>query len=95
MLIIASYHAVHPVLNQALGKVDIIDTITLKLQVFTFQMALQDKMYGKEKVRLLKFLKQNGIDVLPYKGYFFTEKLYKGQHFRESGDMDLVIQNKS
>lgn len=92
---LASYHAVRPVLYQALRKAEIIDALTLELQSFATQIAMRDKIYGIELARLLKLLNENGILALPYKGYLFTEKLYKGQHFRESGDMDLVIRNKS
>lgn len=91
---LAGYHAVRPVLYQALKKTGINDALTLKLQLFASQMAMRDKLYGKEVARLLKLLNNNGIETLPYKGYLFTEKLYEGQHFRESGDMDLVIRDK-
>jgi len=91
---LAAYHAVRPVLYQALKKVDRKDVLTDRLQLFTVQMALRNKLYGKETLRLAGIFKRAGIEVLPYKGCLFTEKLYWGQHFRESGDMDIVIRDK-
>lgn len=91
---LATSHAVRPVLYQALKKTGRDDSLTRNLQFFASQMALRDKLYGKEMVRLLKLFKEKQIDALPYKGYLFTKKLYEGQHFRESGDMDIVIRDK-
>lgn len=92
---LATSHAVRPVLYQALKKTGRDDSLTRNLQFFASQMALRDKLYGKEMVRLLKLFKEKQIDALPYKGYLFTKKLYEGQHFRESGDIDMVIRDKS
>lgn len=91
---LAGYHAVRPVLYQALRKAEVDDRLTQRLQIFASQIAMLDRLYGKEIVQLLKLLAEGGIAALPYKGYLFTEKLYGGQHFRESGDMDIVIQDK-
>lgn len=91
---LATSHAVRPVLYQALKKIGRNDLLTHKLQLFASQMALRDKLYGIEMVRILKLFREEGIEVLPYKGYLFTKKLYGGQHFRESGDMDMVIRDK-
>lgn len=90
---LAAYHSVRPVLYQALRKAGVDDTLTRKLHLFATKMAMQDRLNGREVLRLLKLLEEAGIAALPYKGYLFTEKLYGGQHFRESGDMDIVIRD--
>ncbi len=92
---LATYHGVRPVLYQALKKVGIDDSFTRSLQFFASQMAMRDKLNGLELSRLLKILSKAGIEALPYKGFLFTENLYGGQHFRESGDMDLLIREKN
>jgi len=94
LLRLATYHAVRPVLYQALKKAGMDAPLTRRLQLFALQVALRDTLNGKETVRLLKLLNEAGIEALPYKGYLFTEKIYRGQHFRESGDIDIVIRHK-
>lgn len=95
LLEMATYHAVRPVLYLAMKKAGTDDQLMQNLQFFSSRMALQDKLYGVEMVRLLQRMEESGIAALPYKGYLFTEKIYGGQHLRESGDMDLVVRDQA
>jgi hypothetical protein len=94
LLRLASYHGVRPVLFDALKLAGINDALVQELFFITSSLAIRDKLNGVELAKLVNLLGNRGIRALPYKGYLFTEKIYQGHHFRESSDMDILVENR-
>lgn len=56
-------------------------------------MAVREKILQQESIRLLTLLNENGVEALPYKGFYFTQILNSGLAYRESSDIDIVIRD--
>ena len=62
--------------------------------VFTKKQAIKNLNEIVESTRVLTFLKDAGVPVLPYKGLLFLEKIYDNKPLREIGDLDILVSPK-
>lgn len=93
---LAERHGVHPLLCQALSKVnDAVPPAEMRILKQLQQTNLHKSLFlARELIRIVDQLSQNGIEVMPYKGVALAEAIYGDIALRKAGDVDLLIHAK-
>jgi hypothetical protein len=90
---LAHHHGVHPLLAQALLRVqnELPPEALIDLKQ-SYQANLHKALFlSREFVRIVECLSRAGIEFLPYKGLTLAEAIYGDIALRQSGDIDLFI----
>ncbi len=85
------YHRIRPVFYEACRMIGFDNQFVSRVRNFTKRQVMANMTIGQELGRLLFLFKENRIEILPYKGILFLEKLYQNQPLRESGDVDVLV----
>lgn len=85
------YHCIRPVFYQACRTINFQNDLVESVAVFTKKQAIKNLNEIVESKRVLTFLKDAGVQVLPYKGLLFLEKIYDNKPLREIGDLDILV----
>lgn len=88
------YHSIRPIFYQACRNINFQNDLVESVGVFTKKQAIKNLNEIVESKRVLTFLKDAGVPVLPYKGLLFLEKIYDNKPLREIGDLDILVSPK-
>jgi hypothetical protein len=88
------YHSIRPIFYQACRIINFQNDLVESVAVFTKKQAIKNLNEIVESKRVLTFLKDAGVPVLPYKGLLFLEKIYDNKPLREIGDLDILVSPK-
>jgi hypothetical protein len=88
------YHCIRPIFYQACRNINFHNDLVESVGVFTKKQAIKNLNEIVESKRVLTFLKDAGVPVLPYKGLLFLEKIYNNKPLREIGDFDILVSPK-
>ena len=93
---LAERHGVHPLLCQALSKVDdAVPSAEARILQQLQQTNLHKSLFlARELIRIVDQLARSGIEVMPYKGVALAEAVYGDIALRKAGDIDLLIHAK-
>lgn len=86
-----AYHAIRPVVYDALVKIKFNNDFVEYLRRFCLEQTVMNLKNANELSLIIKLLRKYNIRVSPYKGILFLEKLYEGRQLREIGDLDLLL----
>lgn len=85
------YHRIRPVFYEACRMVGFENDWVSKAEHFTKRQVMINLATGLELSRILSIFQEEKIEMLPYKGILFLEKLYQNKPLRESGDVDVLV----
>ena len=90
---LADQHGVQPLLHQSLDGVrDLIPAEHWRALEQSHQTNLHKALLlSRELIRIVRHLRESGLDVMPYKGPALAEFLYGDIALRQSGDIDLLV----
>jgi len=89
------YHRIRPLFYEACRLVDFKNKEVKVFEKFSRRQAIKNLVISEELGRVLLLLQENGIEVIPYKGILFIEKLYKNKILRESSDIDILVKPRN
>lgn len=92
---LANYHQVQLILYYALEKIEYKGELRSRLYRQLLALSIRNEILRRELSLILQLFHKNEIEVTPYKGLLFQDMLYGGQNMRISGDVDILIRNKS
>ena len=82
---------VRPIVYRILLKIELPETIKKSLTQDLNRLTLQSFEQAKETERIIFLCKENGINLIPYKGTAFSKQFFGNINMRESSDIDLII----
>lgn len=85
------YHRIRPVFYEACRMIGFDNDLVSKVGNFTKRQVMINLATGLELSRILIIFQEQKIEMLPYKGILFLEKLYQNKPLRESGDVDVLV----
>lgn len=85
------YHRIRPLFYEACRLVEFKNKEVKVFENFSRRQAIKNLVISEELGRVLLLFQENGIEVIPYKGILFIEKLYKNKILRESSDIDILV----
>lgn len=85
------YHRIRPVFYEACRMVGFENNWVIRAGRFTKRQVMTNLATGQELGRILSIFQEEKIEILPYKGILFSEKLYQNRPLRESGDVDVLV----
>jgi hypothetical protein len=89
------YHQIRPIFYEACRIIGFDNDFVSKLKVFTKRQIMVNLATSQELGRLLELFQEKEIEMLPYKGALFLEKIYQNHPFRESSDVDVLVKPKN
>jgi hypothetical protein len=90
---LAERHGTQPLLYQALVEIEgAVPREQVSLIEQSYQTNLHKALFlSRELIRIIEYLGDLGIEVMPYKGLALAELIYGDIALRQSGDIDLLI----
>jgi Uncharacterised nucleotidyltransferase len=85
------YHRIRPVFYQACRNINFQNDLVENVGKYSKKQAIKNLNEIVEFKRVLTFLKDAGVPVLPYKGLLFLEKIYANKPLREIIDLDILV----
>ncbi|NEQ50151.1 MAG: nucleotidyltransferase family protein [Leptolyngbya sp. SIO3F4] len=70
------------------------DDILAQLRVFAHVNALRNLVLTQDLLRLLKFLSDNNVSAIPFRGPTLSVQVYDDSSFRQFGDLDILVHRK-
>ncbi len=80
-----------PIVYRILLKIELPEPIKKSLRNDLNRLTLQSFEQAKETERIIFICKENGINLIPYKGTAFSKQFFGNISMRESSDIDLII----
>lgn len=85
------YHRIRPLFYEACRLVEFKNKEVKVFENFSRRQAIKNLVISEELGRVLLLFQERAIEVIPYKGILFLEKLYKNKVIRESSDIDILV----
>lgn len=82
---------VRPLVYRILLKINILESVKIRLTSELNKLTLQSFEQAKETERIILLFKENGCQLIPYKGTAFSKQFFGNIGMRESSDIDLII----
>ncbi|AFK02402.1 hypothetical protein Emtol_1253 [Emticicia oligotrophica DSM 17448] len=89
-----AYHRIRPVFYEACRRVGFSNMYIQQLEKFVKIQVLSSLTDKNELENISTILQEKNIEVLPYKGILFSEKLYHNLALRESSDIDIIVKEE-
>ena len=87
----SSKQKVRPIVYRILLKTELPETVKITLTNELNKLTLHSFEQAKETERIIYLCKENGVNLLPYKGTAFSKQFFGNINMRESSDIDLII----
>jgi hypothetical protein len=84
-------HQIRPIVYEAARQSNFKNNFIEQMGHFSKVQSIKNLMDSHELTHILENFQQHNIEVLPYKGLVFLEKMYQNRPLRESGDIDIVV----
>lgn len=85
------YHKVRPIVYTAFKQIGLQNPIMERLEKVQKNQALRDLVSTHQVHEIARVFQENNLDIIPYKGMVFKEKLFGNQTLRERSDIDLIV----
>ena len=85
------YHKVRPIVYTAFKQMGLQHPMMERLGKIQKNQALRDLVSTHQVHEIARVFQENNLDIIPYKGMVFKEKLFGNQTLRERSDIDLIV----
>lgn len=85
------YHKVRPIVYTAFKQIGLQHPIMERLEKIQKNQALRDLVSTHQVYEIARVFRENNLEIMPYKGMVFKEKLFENQTLRERNDIDLIV----